>query len=440
MLDFKPPKDTPFLFWWAKINLPLHMKFSMRGTSIKIMDGALERFAKLKGKHTMVCPNHSNRHDPQIMFSFGVKASEYFNFVAAREVFDYDHGVNGWWLQHLGTYSVVRGAADRESFKTTRCILSEGHKKLVLFPEGEISRQNDTIMPLESGAAQLSFWAMADLEKKAQAAKKEEKKEDKQEGKAENSAVAVDELGFEPVYIQPMAFKYTYPEDIASELRGSLKTLEMRLGLKVDEEGSFQARIKRLAETLLSTLEREYNFKPKDAVTMNDRVKQLRVHILQNLAGILSVELEAGGRELEWVRVLRNKLDDFIYEDEKDMSEYEKEVHAEKEKTYKTYYKDLNRVVNFISIYDGYVSERSTQERIAEVLERMETEVLGGESPPKGAREVMVDVGEAINLGDYWSLYKKNKKEAVNQVTDCLFSEISRMLAEMDAKRKVRYL
>lgn len=440
MLDFKPPKDTPFLFWWAKINLPLHMKFSMRGTSIKIMDGALERFAKLKGKHTMVCPNHSNRHDPQIMFSFGVKASEYFNFVAAREVFDYDHGVNGWWLQHLGTYSVVRGAADRESFKTTRRILSEGHKKLVLFPEGEISRQNDTIMPLESGAAQLSFWAMADLEKKAQAAKKEDKKDDKKEGKTENSAVDVDELGFEPVYIQPMAFKYTYPEDIASELRGSLKTLEMRLGLKVDEEGSFQARIKRLAETLLSTLEREYNFKPKDAVTMNDRVKQLRVHILQNLAGILSVELEAGGRELEWVRVLRNKLDDFIYEDEKDMSEYEKEVHAEKEKTYKTYYKDLNRVVNFISIYDGYVSERSTQERIAEVLERMETEVLGGESPPKGAREVMVDVGEAINLGDYWSLYKKNKKEAVNQVTDRLFSEISRMLAEMDAKRKVRYL
>ena len=432
MLDFKPPKDTPFLFWWAKINLPLHMKFSMRGTSIKIMDGALERFAKLKGKHTMVCPNHSNRHDPQIMFSFGVKAGEYFNFVAAREVFDYDHGVNGWWLQHLGTYSVVRGAADRESFKTTRRILSEGQKKLVLFPEGEISRQNDTIMPLESGAAQLSFWAMADLEKKAQAAKKEDK--------TENSAVDVDELGFEPVYIQPMAFKYTYPEDIASELRGSLKTLEMRLGLKVDEEGSFQTRIKRLAETLLSTLEREYNFKPKDAVTMNDRVKQLRVHILQNLAGILSVELEAGGRELEWVRVLRNKLDDFIYEDEKDMSEYEKEVHAEKEKTYKTYYKDLNRVVNFISIYDGYVSERSTQERIAEVLERMETEVLGGESPPKGAREVMIDVGEAINLGDYWSLYKKNKKEAVNQVTDRLFSEISRMLAEMDAKRKVRYL
>lgn len=405
------------------------MKFSMRGTSIKIMDGALERFAKLKGKHTMVCPNHSNRHDPQIMFSFGVKAGEYFNFVAAREVFDYDHGVNGWWLQHLGTYSVVRGAADRESFKTTRRILSEGPKKLVLFPEGEISRQNDTIMPLESGAAQLSFWAMADLEKKGQAAKKDDKSES-----------AADALGFEPVYIQPMAFKYTYPEDIASELRGSLKSLEMRLGLKVEEEGSFQSRIKRLAETLLSTLEKEYNFKPKDAVNMNDRVKQLRVHILQNLAGILSVELEPDARELEWVRVLRNKLDDFIYEDEKDMSEYEKEIHAEKEKTYKTYYKDLNRVVNFISIYDGYVSERSTQERIAEVLERMETEVLGGESPPKGAREVMIDVGEAINLGDYWSLYKKNKKEAVNQVTERLFSEISRMLAEMDAKRKVRYL
>ncbi|HNH76746.1 MAG TPA: hypothetical protein PLF23_23365, partial [Candidatus Obscuribacter sp.] len=245
---------------------------------------------------------------------------------------------------------------------------------------------------------------------------------------------------FEPVYIQPMAFKYTYPGDVSSELRESLKMLEMRLGLKVDEEGTFQVRIKRLAETLLSTLEKEYGFKRRDDLTMNDRVRELRLHILKNLAAVLNVELDKNARELEWVRTLRNKLDDFIYADEEKMSEYEKEVHEQKQKTYKTYYKDLNRVVNFISIYDGYVSERSTQERIAEVLDRMETEVVGGEPAPKGAREVLVDVGEAINLGEYYAEYKTNKKAAVSKVTDRLFAEISRMLNKMESERTPRYL
>ena len=141
LLDFKPPLDWPFLLWWSKINFPLYMKLTLGDTTIKIEKGALERFHKLKGRRAMICPNHSNRHDPQVMFSFSREAEEYFNFVAAREVFEYDHGVNGWWLQHAGCYSVVRGAADRESFKTTRRLLVEGKKKLVLFPEGEISRQ-----------------------------------------------------------------------------------------------------------------------------------------------------------------------------------------------------------------------------------------------------------------------------------------------------------
>ncbi|MBK9618731.1 MAG: 1-acyl-sn-glycerol-3-phosphate acyltransferase [Candidatus Obscuribacter sp.] len=423
MLDFKPPLDTPFLLWWAKINLPLHMKFNLKGTTVKIKDGALANFAKVRGKHTMICPNHSNRHDPQVMFTVGARAGEYFNFVAAREVFDYDHGINGWWLQHLGCYSVVRGAADRESFKTTRKILSEGKKKLVLFPEGEISRQNDTLMPLESGAAQMSFWAMSDIEKNMS-----------------KIASTAGNTKPESIYILPVAFKYTYPRDITSELRGMLKSLELKLGLKVEEEEKFSVRVKRLAETLLVALEKEYGVIPKAEASMNIRVKDLRRQILKNLAGALNVTLDANARELECVRVLRNKIDDFIYADEAKMSTYEKEVHAEKEKTYRSYYKSLNRVVNFISIYDGYVTERATQERVAEVIDRLESEIMDGEPTIKGPREVLVDIGEPIDLGEYYEEYKTHKKEACAKVTDKLFAEIGAMLTQLENSRKPRYL
>jgi 1-acyl-sn-glycerol-3-phosphate acyltransferase len=420
MLDFRPPLESPFLIWYVNLVLPLYMKLKLHDTTIRIKDGALNRFKRLQGKHTMICPNHSNRHDPQVVGMFARAAGEHFNFVAAREVFDYDGGANGWWLQHLGVYSVVRGAADRESFKTTRRILSQGTKKLVLFPEGELSRQNDTVMPLESGAAQMAFWAMQDMEK--------------------SGATIGPNEGEKTVYIQPIAMKYTYPRDISSSLRETLKTLENKLGIQAAEDATFYVRMRALAEKMLGTIEKEYGIRPADGANMNDRLKSLRRHILVNLARILEVDLPKDARDLECVRILRNKLDDFIFEDEKKMTEYERHVHEEKQRVYKSYYRDLNRVVTFICIYDGYVTEHMTQERYSDVIERMEIEIFDGDPSIKGPREILIDVGEAIDLSDFYADFKKEKKATIQKVTDLIFEEISMMLADLDKGRKHRYI
>ncbi len=412
MLDFRPPLDTPALISFVKFVLPLYMRVTLHETSVFCAEGAIERFNKLKGQRTLICPNHANRHDPQVMFTFSKYVEEDFNFVAAREVFDYDHGLNGWWLQHLGTYSVVRGAADRESFKTTRRILSEGKKKLVLFPEGEISRQNDTLMALESGAAQMAFWAMTDLEKTNPEAS---------------------------IYIMPMAFKYTYPEDISTSFRRCLHNLESELGVPSVETDSFYVRLRRLGDKLLISLEREYGLKTPENSTMNERVVTLRGFILSNIASYLKIDLPKGGRELESVRILRNAMDDFIFDDEK-VSDYEKRVHEDKAKTIKGFYKDLNRVVNFIAIYEGYFRDRMTQERFADMLDRFETEVFGGEPTFKGPRRVLVDVGEAIDLKKHYDGYKANKKAESAKVTEQIFGQISAMLAKLEESRTPIFL
>lgn len=412
MLDFRPPLDTPFLISFVKAVLPLYMRVTLHETSVVVAEGAIERFNKLKGQRTLICPNHANRHDPQVMFTFSKYVEEDFNFVAAREVFDFDHGLNGWWLQHLGTYSVVRGAADRESFKTTRRILSEGKKKLVLFPEGEISRQNDTLMALESGAAQMAFWAMTDLEKSDPEAS---------------------------IFIIPMAFKYTYPEDISTAFRRCLHNLESELGVPSVETDSFYVRLRRLGERLLDSLEKEYGMKTSGTNTMNERVVALRGFILSNIASYLKIELPKGGKELESVRILRNAMDDFIFDDEQ-ASEYERRVHEDKAKTIKGFYKDLGRVVNFIAIYEGYFRDRMTQERFADMLDRFETEVLGGEPTFKGPRRVLVDVGEPIDLRKRFDSYKANKKAESARVTEEIFAQISSMLAKLEASRTPLFL
>jgi 1-acyl-sn-glycerol-3-phosphate acyltransferase len=414
MLDFRPPMDRPVLLNFVKLAMPVYMKTKMHGLEVKPVDGAIARFKKTAKQRAMICPNHSNRNDPQTMFALSKEVGEDFNFVAAREVFDYDDGKNGWWLQHLGCYSVVRGAPDRESFKMTRKILAEGKKKLVLFPEGEISRQNDTLMPLESGAAQLSFWGVEELAK----------------------TLGESNGGLPSAYIIPVGLKYTYPSDIRPALWRTLSILEEKLGVVNGDKETFFARLKNLSGKLLVTLETEYEFKPAEGATVSERVVALRGHVLKSVAEQLKITLQENGKQLDWVRQIRNKLDDFIYSDEHQHTEYERKIHDEKAAKVKGFYRDVDRVVNFIAIYEGYFTESNTQERYADTLDRLESEVLGGEPTFKGPRVVLVDVGEAINISALYADYKKEKKVVIARVTEQLGHQISDMLVGLDKFRK----
>lgn len=417
MLDFRPPKDYPVLLNAVKLALPMYMRYALHGTEVHPSKGAVEKFQSYSGKRAMICPNHSNRHDPQCVFDFSAKVGEHLNFVAAREVFDWDNGRNGWWLQHLGCYSVVRGAPDRESFKMTKKILAEGKRKLVLFPEGEISRQNDTLMQLESGAAQLTFWAVDEL------AKAEKGKNGK----------------LEPILIIPLALRYTYPFDIKPELGNTLSVLEHEVGVRSATATSYYARLRGIAERLLQTLEQEYGLKPAADASMNSRVEALRGHILGNVARHLNVTLAPNARQLEHVRVLRNTIDDIIYSDEleENASDYHKKIHEEKAQMLRGFYNDLNRVVNFIAIYDGYATEHKTQERFSDVLDRLETEIMRDREPSfRGTRHVLIDVGEAINVCDLYDSYKRDKKGTIGKITDEISGQISSMLVKLDGMRK----
>ena len=81
-----------------------------------------------------------------------------------------------------------------------------------------------------------------------------------------------------------------------------------------------------------------------------------------------------------------------------------------------------------------------TQERYSDVIERMEVEILGGAPSIKGPRQVLIDVGEAIDLSQYYEDFKTNKKETINKVTDEVAAQISSMLVKLDSSREKIYL
>lgn len=413
MLDFKPPQDNPVAIGLMNSLMPLVLRLRCHDVEVRIAGDGLARFKQLRGKHVMICPNHSYRHDPEVMFAFSEKAGESFNFVAAREVFDYNNGLNGVLLQQLGCYSVVRGAADTKSFKTTKSILAQGKKKLVLFPEGEISWQNETLLPLESGACQLSFWALDELHKS---------KPD------------------EPVYVLPIALKYTYRTNILRELDWTTTKLEKRLGINGHDEESLYLRVRGAALKVLEALEHQYDCKIAADMTLNQRMIQVKEGALRSLGKVLSVELPPVKTSyLDWVRILRNNMDDVIYGDTHELSAYARKMHEEKAAKVRGYYRDLDRIVGFMAIYDGYLSPPATQERIANVVEMLEGEVFG-EKSVKGPRLVTIDVGNPINLLTHYPDYKKAKRAVLETVTTDLSRQIHGMLDSLEKERDHVYV
>ena len=412
MLDFRPPLDNPLLIGLARTFRKLILSAKMKNAEVRVVGDGIERFKRFKGKHCMVCPNHSHRHDPEVMFLLSCLVGEEFNFIAAREVFDWNNGVNGWFLQHMGCYSVVRGAVDRESFKMTRHLLVEGQKKLVLFPEGEISRQNDVLLPLESGAAQLSFMALDELHKTRPE---------------------------EPLYILPVAIKYTYKTDLTPLLEDLIERVEFKLGIKPEHEPSLYKRVRAASEVILQTLEEEYDLKVAPEAELNVRIMGLKTHILKTMADVLHVELPASGSHLDCVRVLRNTLDDFIYTSEETLPPYQKKIHEEKAEKIRSFYRDLDRFVRFIAIYDGYLSPPITQERLLSVLELIENEIFG-QANIKGPRLVLITVGKPINLLEHYVEYKKSKKAVIESLRSEMSEQLFAMLTEADRHRDSVYV
>ena len=170
--------------------------------------------------------------------------------MTARETFDKGRfgGLRSFLLQRFGAYSIVRGTADRNAFRTTRGLLSEGTYPLVIFAEGEISRQNDTVMRFERGIVQLCFWALDDM------------------AKAE-----IDK----PLYMVPIGIKYQYPQDMWDDIDAALTELEQSILLPTDRTPIERyERLRRIGVAIFRTLAAEYQYKVDETLPLDTHIQK----------------------------------------------------------------------------------------------------------------------------------------------------------------------
>ena len=404
MLDFKPPKPNTTAIRVAKALMPLISRLYLNGLTLAVDTESITRLKTTDGHPTVLAPNHAAYADPAVMFLLSKQRSQQYYYMTARETFDKGKfkGLCSLLLQWCGAYSIVRGTADRNAFRTTREILTNGDAPIVIFGEGEISRQNDTVMRFERGVTQLCFWALDDMQK----------------------------TGInKPLYIVPIGIKYHYPQDMWNTIDAALTRLEHAI-LPPIERTSIERyeRLRRIGVAVLRTLATEYQYKIDETVPLDGHIQNLKEQILSHAEQIMGIHTEAD--VLTRVRALKNLVDAEVYKDIEQMTEYEQKIHEELLQKFQKFHPDLERLINFIAISDGYVAKAPSQERFLEVIIRLEREVFGT-AKMRGPRVASLRVGEPKNLRDCYDTYKAEKRETVEQITLDLETAVQTLVTDV---------
>ncbi|MYA98855.1 hypothetical protein F4X90_04100 [Candidatus Poribacteria bacterium] len=390
MLDFKPAKPNTTAIQVVKALMPLINRLYLKGLTLDIDTESIARLKMTDGHPTVLAPNHAAYADPAVMFLLSKRLSQQYYYMTARETFDKGKfgGLCSLLLQWCGAYSIVRGTADRNAFRTTREILTKGDAPIVIFGEGEISRQNDTVMRFERGVTQLCFWALDDMQK---------------------AGIS------KPLYIVPIGIKYHYPQDMWDVIDAALMRLERAILPPVGRTSTERyERLRHIGVAVLRTLAAEYQYKVDETVPLDVHIQKLKEQILSHAEQIMGIHTEAD--VLTRVRALKNLVDAEVYKDIEQMTEYEQKIHEELLQKFQQFYPDLERLINFIAISDGYVAKEPSPERFLEVIIRLEREVFGT-AKMRGPRVASLRVGEPQNLRECYDTYKTQKREMVEQIT-----------------------
>jgi 1-acyl-sn-glycerol-3-phosphate acyltransferase len=376
--QFYPPKLNPPLIWTAQRFAPLVARVVYQLDLIVSADPSVS-LDTLQTKRCLLLCNHPTFDDPIAMFLLSGYWNEPFYYMTAYEQF---RSWKGGLYQQMGAYSVQRGLADRNSIVQTLELLIQPKCKLVIFPEGGCSFQNDTVMPFRPGAVQLGLQALSRAAKRGQA--------------------------IPDLYAVPISLKYAYVGKMKAVIDKTLRNLEQKLG--ITPTGDIYQRLRVAAARVLAQCEQEHGVVPDAELNWNQRIENLKATVIQQCEEKLGLPPAPEDADRERVYRLRHALEQqrtIVLEDGTD--------------DWATISKGLMRVLNFDAIYDGYVSEKPTPERFLDTLTRLEREVFGIDKPsPKRHRHAFMRIGKPINLKDYVDAYNKARSTTVTLVVQQL--------------------
>lgn len=372
--QFLPPQLNPLITRLLQIVM-FPVAYWVYKLKLVVSSEDLAKIKAIADSRIVYLPNHCNLDDGIVLFLLSSRLGQFFHYIVAYEAFG---GLVGKLLQLVGAYSIRRGMSDRTSISYTLNLLQQPGCHLVVFPESGCSYQNDTVMPFRPGAIELSFRAIAKLVKQNQTVPN--------------------------FYLVPVSLKYRYPHDMTEEIAASLTKLETALGIQASTDDAY-ARLRAIAEQVLINLETEYNLTCHTPKDWNQRITNLKHHVLRQCE-----------EQLDLTPTPQIPIREQVYKIQSLLTSKELSPTIREAIGLATF-----RLLNFDAIYDGYVAEQPTAERFFDTINRLEREVFKLDRPqPQDYRQVYVNLGEPINLKQYWQAYQQNRESTVTNLTNQL--------------------
>ncbi|MGV3720830.1 MAG: 1-acyl-sn-glycerol-3-phosphate acyltransferase [Actinomycetota bacterium] len=400
---FVPPREHPLIMRIANATLPFLAQSMGNIRDFHVTPADFSRLQDLGPDRAILSPNHPTGLDPFAMFWLSRKLGQPFNYLAAREVLD---GVKGWMMNRVGTYSVIRGVADRESIRTTRRLLAEQDRKVVIFPEGEIYEHNDRLLAFQSGVAQIGFWVLDDLEKQGKSLK---------------------------MPILPVAIKYRCCDSPRLAIENSLTALEKALDPPPSAGLTAYLRLRRVGNQVLAAMERDVGLPTGDAEALDERIRLIRRKTLERVASRIGVQLNESQAPADQLHLLFHELKSWVGVLGEEANDYDERLYQKRIQEAAPLFNELQRLQNFIAMTGDYVAAEATAERFLDVLGRLEKEVFGSvrHNVPREAR---LRIAPPIRLEERYAEYRQSKRQVVSQVTTQLETTIRELLQQLSSE------
>ncbi|WP_457767571.1 1-acyl-sn-glycerol-3-phosphate acyltransferase [Cyanobium sp. ULC082] len=431
-LGFIQPAYTPWLHRLCRLALPAVL--GSRRIGIGAVSGVVELAelcaAAQNGEvRLLIAFRHPSTTDPlvmaQLLWKEVPRAARRHGIRLAHPVhsqFLYDRGIPlwagaaaGWMLARLGGVPIQRGRLDRRALKTARHLLCSGPFPLAIAPEGATNNHDELLGPLEPGLAQMAFWCCEDL---------------------------VAEGREERVVIVPVVLRYSLLHRDWAPIDRLLTALEGVLGitlppagapaLPTEEADHRYGRLLRISGRLLTQLEHFYRLGSGEepGLTPGDPALSARLSRLQATALAAAeshFDLQPRGTILERCRRIEQAGWQAIYRDDLAACAPLERSLADWCAVEAARHLDHMRLVEyFASMGDAYVAEKPSVDRYLEVLLILWDAIAWirgrrGERPPApAARQVRIIVGEPIEAGPRLADYRRDRRLAVDQLTDVL--------------------
>lgn len=388
MSDFKPPLHNAFVSGCGKLLLPYYL--NKQKLEVHATAHCLNMIRQLDGNHALILANHSDKEDPAVAFALSYLSGEDFHYLAARELFDQEHGFRGWFMQNCGTYSVIRGEPeDLESKEMTISLIAGGTRKLFMFPEGDVTGRDDEILPLRKDGLQNMFEAQRRL---------------LMGGK------------ILPVYLLPLAIYYEVTIEGSVELNNCLAALEKRLNLHLDDF-SMEARIRKVLAFFIEHLEAYYgiNIKARKSLSLEERLLSICRHITLFVADYAGIVPPVRPSEAFLLYDVRRDLHHLSMLHKTSSCTYCKQLKTDHKERAKQCLPYLDQAQQLLIIASTINRQPFSLETAWRLVDRLEQQMLGISSA-KGRRMVWIEAAEIIDLLEMWGEYRQDSEQAIKRL------------------------